>query len=363
MKEYGSDLNDNPDVTSVAIGHRTSKRPMERRRGTRSVIRSYFLAFEGMTECRYFEMIKDHKSELGIRSDIDIVNLSRYDQDMGNSDNRWMLDAMKEYMHLVKTGEYSVYLFVGDLMQQLYRHMIGDPDRKRMFTDPYLNALNKKSFVGSVNAIVGKLQKSIINDLKDTSFVSKGYVTDLYGAMGYCSNRIKGVPETTGYAPYLRLPSNKRKESFDEEWDVFCFIFDRDRRSGDRVNPKRYIRFLDNCRDASIEPYVSNPCFEFWILMHFIESIPSFDENKVLENKKVDCDGIERSYVECILHRCLEYGYRKDFSTVEPLLANDCKLIDTAMVVSKSYASDLTELESRIGTNVGNLIQRMRDNK
>jgi hypothetical protein len=108
-----------------------------------------------MTEFRYFELVRKNKHSLGIKSDVDIINLSRYDQDVGNSDIRWMSDALVKYRYLIMTGEYDVHLFVGDIVQQIYSLVLDINNPKCIGSlNTCIAGMNRKQQVGNVRAVL-----------------------------------------------------------------------------------------------------------------------------------------------------------------------------------------------------------------
>ena len=99
------------------------------------------------------------------------------------------------------------------------------------------------------------------------------------------------------------------------------------------------------------ELYVTNPCFEFWLLLHFDE-VFNLDKDKLLENPKITA---KRRYVEHEL-RSLWPGYKKNSYRAERLMKN----IDNAINNEKKFCEDIVGLENSIGSNIGKLISEMR---
>jgi len=96
---------------------------------------------------------------------------------------------------------------------------------------------------------------------------------------------------------------------------------------------------------------VTNPCFEFWLLLHFDEVL-TLDKEKLLDNPKVTA---KRRYAEDELRKIYP-GYKKSFYHAETLV----KRIDKAIENEKEFCEDIEELECAIGSNVGKLIAKMR---
>lgn len=96
---------------------------------------------------------------------------------------------------------------------------------------------------------------------------------------------------------------------------------------------------------------MTNPCFEFWLLLHFDE-VAQLDEDMLLENPKVTS---KRRYTEQELRKLLP-GYSKSKYNVALLM----KYIDKAIINEKKYCEDVEKLEYLLGSNVGLLIEELR---
>ena len=97
--------------------------------------------------------------------------------------------------------------------------------------------------------------------------------------------------------------------------------------------------------------YITNPCFEFWLLLHFDE-VFDLDQDKLLENPKITAN---RRYVEQELRRIWP-GYKKSSYRAEELVKN----IDNAINNEKKFCENVEELENSVGSNIGKLIIDMR---
>lgn len=116
-----------------------------------------------------------------------------------------------------------------------------------------------------------------------------------------------------------------------------------------RNNQYQYV--IDKCEEMEFGLYVTNPCFEFWLLLHF-DGVFELDREKLLKNPKVTA---KRRYVEQELRR-LWPGYKKSSYKAEKLL----KDIDKAISNEKEFCEDVAELENCVGSNIGKLITDMR---
>ena len=92
-----------------------------------------------------------------------------------------------------------------------------------------------------------------------------------------------------------------------EGFDKICFIVDRDRESfvaHPENNQYKYV--LDKCREKGFGFYLTNPCFEFWLLLHFDDAAILYQE-KLLDNRKVT---VKRRYTEHELRRRMKEDFR-----------------------------------------------------
>lgn len=136
--------------------------------------------------------------------------------------------------------------------------------------------------------------------------------------------------------------------------DVINLIIDRDKQS---FKDEKYMPFLKDCAENNLNLYVSNPCFELWLLMHFDE-FDSFDEEtfeKLLENKRISPKKHSKKFSSKLLSDVAK-GYSKTNIDFEVYMPH----IDEAIEREKHYCEDLNKLMNTVGTNVGLLIEDMR---
>lgn len=134
------------------------------------------------------------------------------------------------------------------------------------------------------------------------------------------------------------------------EGDYLCIIVDRDRGS---FTEEQYDQLLQADKNKEIRFCISNPCFEFWLLLHFSNCL-EYDANDILENNK---DG-RRTFVEKCLMTKLGGSFNKSRLHFED---NFKTRIRDAIENSKLYSTNSCELKTNIGTNIGLLIEEMLD--
>lgn len=96
---------------------------------------------------------------------------------------------------------------------------------------------------------------------------------------------------------------------------------------------------------------MTNPCFEFWLLLHF-DDVERLDNGKLLENLKVTA---KRRYTEQELRNRMKNYTKSSYDT-----GWFVNRIDTAIENEKKYCEDENELEHSVGSRVGILIEEMR---
>lgn len=145
----------------------------------------------------------------------------------------------------------------------------------------------------------------------------------------------------------------KHAISYEEGFDKICFIIDRDRNSFvSHPDNDQYSYVLDQCRKNGFGFYLTNPCFEFWLLLHF-DQVMSIDKKMLLENKKGKGN---RSFTENELRKLIP-GYDKSKYNAYDLLNR----IDVAIKNEKNFCENEEELERTLGSRVGLLIEEMRN--
>lgn len=147
-------------------------------------------------------------------------------------------------------------------------------------------------------------------------------------------------------------------ENYDPDVDNVCVIFDRDYRGLE----SKISGLLELCKKHNIFVAMSNPNFEFWLLMHF-PNIEGHDREMLLKNPKnlrgVVCAEAskDKKYLEIQLSKIAD-GYKKG-----------CKIkfekyfpgIELALAQSKLFSEEPEVLVDELGTSVGKLIRRMQE--
>jgi len=115
----------------------------------------------------------------------------------------------------------------------------------------------------------------------------------------------------------------------------------------------QYYNLVKECKENKIDLYVSNPCFEVWLLMHF-EQFDTLDFQKLKENKRVGSSLKSRKYSE---KKLIEFtGHSKTKLKFKTFINR----VNFAIEKEKHYCEDLIGLKDSIGSNIGILLDKLR---
>lgn len=301
-------------------------------RTTDEVNKKYFLVYEGSdTEDLYFEGIQEQRQKVGIDPLIELVPIVRSYSEEGWSNPKKILDRMLQYLQESETGAVSYETLMNWIMDYLYEEEILKTSK-----------VESKNMWETLKWICQeKLQVSesdIVENLNETCKQFAVYFKEASTIDALVDN----VP---------RIIEN-RAITYDENVDKICFIFDRDRDSFVAHSGKnQYEDVLNICRKRKFGFYLTNPCFEFWLLLH-CDDISDLDEDMLLDNPKVRA---KRRYTEQKLREKMP-KYRKSVYDTNWFIER----INIAIKNEKNYCKNEEELEHSVGSRVGILIQELR---
>lgn len=131
------------------------------------------------------------------------------------------------------------------------------------------------------------------------------------------------------------------------EGDKLCIVVDRDKHS---FTEEQFGILLGVEEKGEIKFCVSNPCFEFWLLLHFSDC-SEYDRVQLANNEKYG----SRTFIEnCLIEKL--GGYNK--SRLK-FAKNYKDRITTAIKNAKNFSVVSQELQDNIGTTVAVLIDEM----
>lgn len=293
----------------------------------------YILISEGTkTEPCYFNAISQNKDALGISSLVQIVQLERSYGEKTWSNPKKILDRVLLNLNESETGiTYTTLLngMVDCLYYSEYLTKRGQiiKDFTQVLNDFYVNVLNKKP-------------EDVVEDKEKTIKLATDYLKNNWPRI--CNLIIKNLSETLQEQQIL----------YDSDIDKVCLIVDRDPQS---FTVNQFDEVMQTCNENKIQFYISNPCFEFWLMLHF-DQIFELDTEKMLANQPISNSNSAKSYLENELRKNLGSYKKKNFD-VNCLMQN----IDKAITNEKKFCEDCEGLKKYLGSNVGLLITEMRN--
>jgi len=265
----------------------------------------FFLSVEGnLTEREYFENISRFREEIGVNVKVHVSVLRRSDKDTLSAPKH-VLELLEEYLSLRKNS-------LSHIEQALIEEFKGkyDEDSIRKFIYDKVNNESKEyaNFLSNL--------KLLNFDLEYIKFLTT-YNTDL---------------------------------------DEYVVIIDRDKKSH---SVKNMMDLIEHCKHKGYLCYISNPCFEFWLLMHLkdIEKDYKAKYDEILENATAK-DSKRHTFVSKEVSKIAGHGksgirFEKNYLTK----------IDFAIEQSEKFPSENDLLILEIGSNIGELIKKMRNSK
>lgn len=305
------------DVTARLNPHRPS--------GTQRVRSKYIFAFEGYrTEVSYFSGLAENRGIAGINGLVGICVLQREEIDSGCSDPLSMLESLKDNILAMERG----------------RHTVGT------MRESVLNEVGMTLGLGRSDEALCRFADRLTERLSGLSD-GDGTIDDQDRAVELCRAQMK---EFFGRDMVLAIPE---PGTYDPEVDRVCVLIDRDR---DNHSPQVIDGFVKGCRDAGYEPYICNPCFEFWLMLHF-DSVYKVDRRMLEQNPMIG----DRRFTEVELDRILKDvnpDYRYDKTELDPLMF--MHRIGEAVENSRTFCNDIRCLKHEVGTNLGRLFEDLR---
>lgn len=260
----------------------------------------FFISVEGnSTEKEYLQGLSKFREKLGIDVLVNIEVLERKKSDT-NSAPIHVIELLEEYLEL--------------------RKLDGD----EMIKEIPLSLIEQHG------------EAAIQQFLKDASQLPKEI-------------RSKINTELTNYGYFLEY--RKYLNNFDNDLDEFCILIDRDSKNHSETNMRDCISY---CKDKGYNCYVTNPCFEFWLLLHFSNVYEEYSDKLeyIKQNPKISA---AHTFVSNEVSIRAHHG-KKCIGFETKYLPKT----DKAIVHAKQFPSEVDDLVENIGCNIWRLIEKMR---
>lgn len=282
----------------MSIPHRLNAGNRFERPETQSIKRVVFLSVEGeVTERRYFEFVRESRETLGIKSVVEIHVLRRGDS---SSSPEKVVELLENYLEVRNNND-----FLAEVDKLELKHYDKEFIHKYLEAPDTIDVKEKRQFEGF---------------LKEEQL-------DL---------------------TYL-LFLNKFKGSDNGENDVFGIVLDRD--AGNH-SPENMARIFDECDEKGYRCFLTNPRFEFWLLLHVADVKSEYPDEleKMLDfnDETVDKHLLEKTGGGKKIQR-------KTFDTY--FLPN----IDTAIERANGLCTSRNKLLDQLGSTLGELFELLRE--
>lgn len=274
----------------------------------------YFILSEGShSEPLYFKGLNNSV----ISENITIINILRDYAFIHNSHPSFIIKMVKEFILNVTNDEISVI----ELKNKID------------------NCIRENNYDVNIDEIYSKLL-SIYK--KDDAVIKKEKLNDLFIQI-FKEEVYKDLAEN--FSIYYET----QNVTYSSARDKLNIVIDRDKQN---FKDYQYDEVVEFCRKNSVNLYVSNPTFEFWLMLHFAE-VENEDNAKMYEN--LYCGS--KRYLEKRLHDIYNYKKSKlNFKEFEPYIRD-------AILRERRYVEDIDKLKNELGSNIGLLINEMIYNR
>ncbi len=134
--------------------------------------------------------------------------------------------------------------------------------------------------------------------------------------------------------------------------DKFVVVMDRDAKSHSRETLEEIAQICTNRKDEGFEFYLSNPCFELWLLLHFqdVSSLSVKQQESLLQNTRIS------TLHTFISQQLSALGHHQKRITKAAFYAHYMPKISTAFIHASRLAHSAETTLDNIGTNLPDLI-------
>lgn len=295
----------------------------------KEVRRKFILVFEGeKTEYQYFKGIDEYKAEIGISGLVDIKQLLRSAREKSTSNPKRVIQQLIKHLKETVASGMSCDSLIKRICDFIFYDLEITEDS--IFSPKVIH----DDLLAFSEQTIGLSPESII--------------TDVNALLGKFEDPFKATYNVENAAEQIKAYLANSEVIFDKNFDKVCIIVDRDRQS---FKADQYDYVVDQCQIHGFDLFVSNPCFEFWLLLHYAE-IDKLDRPTLLANPKVTT---KKSFTEKMLSERLQ-GYKKNDLKFDKIKGG----IDLAIEQEKQFCQELVGLRNELGSNVGLLIGEMR---
>lgn len=201
------------------------------------------------------------------------------------------------------------------------------------YINQYVNTIVKKDIK---NKYISEVKKYVENQHCSIDVIKLNYIIHNLIENHFKKYNVRDV----FYDENLLKEMIEEQSTFDKDIDRIYMVVDRDKKS---FTDEQYIDTLEKAKENYVQFFVINPCFEFWLLLHF-KDCKQFSKKQLLENDYVNSNN---TFVYEELKKCDPFYTKSKFKTE---LYMD--KISVAIKNSKLYETDIRLLKDSVGTNL-----------
>ena len=288
--------------------------------------KKYFLVFEGAkTEEIYFNAFKDKYLYNKL---VDIIPLIRGYSETGFSNPEKMFEMIQCNLEEQKSQNFSY--------QTLIDWIIG------YFAVNKILSMREKDIKDTLEKICRYILNVKLEDTVNSTKLRQEINRILNFLNQYISIRWKINAQEIADSII-----SSGKIEYTEGFDQIIIIADRDKGS---FTTQQYEKLINDCNRKNIKLCITNPCFEFWLLMHF-DAVRTIDQGKMLQNPKITD---EVTYCHDVLRQNFN-GYHKNSYNAALLMPK----LKNAIENEKLFCEDIIGLKTKLGSNLGSLIMEL----
>lgn len=284
---------------------------VDRTSGVSNYKKKYFIAYEGIaTEPKYFDKL----NESLIKESVTIINILRDYANQGHSNPTHIIKLLQTFLN--NSNEEVTVDELKNRISNWNHENSGYIDLDNIFS--------------KINNMFGSNDYKIKREELEYVFMSL-FKDEVYEDVLKNFTKYFEAQDFT-YSPLV---------------DSLNMVIDRDK---DSFTEEQYDKVVEFCKNNNINLYISNPCFELWLYMHFDE-FDDEDKEELLLNKKIN--NSKKRYIEKRLNDIC--GYKKNHIKFESFKSG----VFNAIKREKNLTEDVTRLKNELGTNVGLLVSNM----
>ncbi|MEZ7732277.1 RloB family protein [Fusobacterium periodonticum] len=270
------------------------------------------------------------KDKIGINPLIEIISIERTYTEEGWSNPKKILEQLLKDLEEIENGKISYKTLVDKIIEIIME------DEK--ISSKILKEISSEKMIENIKNDIESLDNIVENVEEDCEFLLNMIIKKLFLTI----EEIPNILETV-----LKNIENKQI-TYSEDIDKMCLIVDRDKKS---FKEEQYNYVKEECKKKNFKLYVTNPCFEFWLLLHFDE-VHLINKEELLENKRASS---KVRFVESELKKY--FPYNKNKYNAELLIEK----IDLAIENEKKFCENIEELKDKLGSNIGLLIKELKE--